>query len=136
MSFVYPHINLVALLIAAVAQFCLGFVWYSGMTPIGKTWMAGIGVPDQGGQPGAEMAIFPVSSLVAAWAVSLVIAWSGAAGITQAILAAWVVAAAVTVQAISTGVATSKNTMTLHAINVGYLFVGYAIMGIIIGTIR
>jgi Protein of unknown function (DUF1761) len=135
MEFVYPHVGLVPLLVAAVAQFVLGFVWYSGMTPVGKRWMAEMGFADTGGQPGAEMAIFPVSSILAAWAVSMVIGWSGAHGAWPGVLAAWVVAMAVGAQVLASGVASGKSSMALTAINVGYLVVGYAIMGAIIGTL-
>ncbi len=134
MSFPYPEINAVAIIIAAVAQFVLGFVWYSGMTPIGKRWTTEMGLGDRQGQPGAEMAIFPISSILAAWAVAMVYGWSGAAGAMDGVRAAWVVAVAVAAQALASGVATGKGSLVLHLINVGYLVVGYAAMGAIIGA--
>lgn len=133
MSFVYPYVNLVAILVAAGVQFALGFLWYSGMTPIGKRWMSEMGFHDMQGQPGIEMAIFPVSSIMAAWAVAMVYGWSGTAGWMDGIYAAWVVAIAVAAQILASGVASGKGSVALHTINVGYLAVGYALMGAIIG---
>ena len=119
---------------AAVAQFGLGFVWYSGMTPIGKRWTAEMGLGDMQGQPGAEMAIFPIGSILAAWAVAMVYGWSGAGSVMNGILVGWVVAVAVAAQALAAGVATGKGSLVLHLINVGYLVVGYALMGAIVGA--
>lgn len=134
MSFAYPHLNIIAVLVAALAQFVLGFLWYSGMTPTGRWWAEEMGIADQEGQPGAEMLIFPVSSIFAAWVVAMVVAWSGTDSVAHAMLAAWVVALAVGVQVIASGIASGKSSPTLQAINVGYLAFGYGIMGAIIGA--
>ena len=135
MSFAYPEINAIAIIVAALAQFVLGFLWYSGMTPIGKRWTAEMGLGDMQGQPGAAMAIFPIGSIMAAWAVAMVYGWSGAAGAMDGIRVGWVVAVAVAAQALASGVASGKGSVALHVINVGYLVVGYALMGAIIGVI-
>lgn len=135
MPFAYPHLSIVALLAAAAAQFVLGFLWYSQMTPIGRTWVREMHLGDQEPQAGAEMAVFPIGSLLAAWAVTMVVAWSGATGVAQAVLAAWVIALAVGAQVVATSVATNHRSMSLLAINVGYLVVGYAIMGAIVGAL-
>jgi hypothetical protein len=134
MDFAYPHVSLIAILVAAVAQFVLGFVWYSQMTPIGKRWASEMGI-DTSGQPGAEMLVFPVGSIVAAWALAMVVGWSGAHGAMNGVLVGWVVAAAVGAQVLAAGVANGKSSPALMLINVGYLAVGYAIMGAILGTL-
>jgi hypothetical protein len=135
MSFVYPHVGLIAILVAALAQFVLGFVWYSGMTPIGKRWTSEMGLGDGQGTPGPEMAIFPIGSILAAWAVAMVVGWSGAHGAAQGVLAGWVVAVAVAAQVLASGVASGKGSVALNVINVGYLVVGYAVMGAIVGAL-
>ncbi len=134
MSFVYPHINLIALAAAAVAQFVLGFLWYAQVTPIGRAWAKEMKI-DAEGQAGAEMLVFPVGSILAAWAVAVVVGWSGASGAAQGVLAAWVVALAVAAQVVAAGVANSQSSVKLVLINVGYLAVGYAIMGAIVGSL-
>ncbi|MSQ42477.1 MAG: DUF1761 domain-containing protein [Dehalococcoidia bacterium] len=134
MPFAYPEINVVAILVAALAQFVLGFLWYAGMTPTGKRWAAEMGLGDQSGQAGAAMAVFPIGSILAAWTVAIVYGWSGAADAMDGILVGWVVALAVGAQAAGASVASGKGSLVLHAINAGYLVVGYALMGAIIGA--
>lgn len=135
MAFVYPHVNIVAILAGAVVQFVLGFLWYSGMTPTGKRWTAEMGLNDMQGSPGIEMAAFPIGSIVAAWAVAMVLGWSGAHGVVQGVYAAWVVAAAVGAQVVAGMVGSGKSSMSLGAVHLGYLVVGYALMGAIIGAL-
>lgn len=134
MAFAYPHVSLIAILVAAAAHFVLGFVWYAQMTPLGRRWASEMGI-DTSGSPGAEMAIFPVSSIMAAWAVAMVVGWSGAHGAMNGVLAGWVVAVAVIAQVLATGVANGKSSRALVLINVGYLVIGYAIMGGILGAL-
>lgn len=134
MSFVYPQVSLVAIVGAAVAHFVLGFIWYSPMTPIGAAWIREIRLPaDQ--KPGAEMAAFPIGAVAAAWAVSMVYGWSGANGAYQGILAGWVVAIAVGAQVLTAGVASNMRSTTLLAVNLGYIVVSYALMGVVIGLL-
>lgn len=128
MSFVYPHISLVAILAAAVAQFVLGGLWYSPMTPVGKRWMAEMHIDRTGAKPGIEMLAFPVSAIMAAWAVAMVIAWSGAGTLSQGILTALVVGFAAIAQAMGATVA-NGHSMALGIIHVSYLVIGYTIMG-------
>ena len=99
MAFVYPHISIIGILAAAVAQFVLGFLWYSPMTPVGKRWMDEMHMDRGDAKPGIEMLAFPVSAILAAWAVAMVIAWSGAGTLSQGILAALVVGTAAIAQA-------------------------------------
>lgn len=130
-SFVYPHISFVAILVAAFAHVAIGFLWYAQMTPTGRRWAAEMHVDANADRPGIEMLGFPISSLMAAWAVGMVIAWSGAGTVTQGILAGSVVGFAALAQALSTAVAGS-HSMTLNAINFGYVVVSYAVVGAIV----
>ena len=135
MEFAYPHVSLIGIIAGAVAQFVLGFVWYSQMTPIGKRWASEMGI-DTSGSPGAEMLVFPIGSIFAAWATAMVVGWSGAHGAMNGILSAWVVAIAVAAQVVAAGVANEKLSLTLTLINGGYLVVGYAIMGALLGVLQ
>ncbi len=134
MPFVYPHLSIVAILVAAAAHFVLGFVWYSGLTPVGKRWAseAGMAGTDPGG--GAGMAIFPISSVMAAWAVAMAFGWAQATGPLDGVSVGWVIAFAVAAHSLSQGVAT-RGSMVLHLINLGYIAVGYGIMGAVIGLL-
>lgn len=135
MDFVYPHISIVGIAAAAIAQFVLGFVWYSQMTPIGKRWATEMGLdPANMASPGPSVAVFPVSSILAAWAVAMVIGWSQASGLGNSVLAALVVAVAVIAQTLGATVANSQS-VTMGVIHVAYIVVGYAIMGALIGLL-
>lgn len=136
MSFVYPHISAIAIVAAALSQFVLGFLWYSPITPIGQAWLDASGLRGNEGKPGPEMAVFPVSAIVAAWAVAMAIGWSGAQGVAHSVLAAWVVAAAVGGQSVASVVASTHPSVRLAVINVAYLAVGYALMGAIIALLK
>jgi hypothetical protein len=135
MSFVYPHVSLIALIAAAVVQFALGFIWYSPMTPIGAAWMREMKISGDA-KPGAEMLAFPVASIIAAWAVSMVVSWSGASGAYESVLAAWVIALAVGAQILGAAVANSQRSITLLIIHLAYVAVGYALMGVVISLLR
>lgn len=130
-SFVYPHISFVAVIAAALAQFVLGFLWYSPLTPVGKRWMTEMRIQPGANKPGIEMLAFPVSSIMAAWAVAMVIAWSGAGSLSDGVLAASVVGFAAIAQALGATVANSQS-MALGVIHVSYLVIGYAIMGALV----
>lgn len=134
MTFTYPDISVIAVLVSAVLQFALGFLWYSPLTPMGARWMAEMKIrPD--GKPGVEMLAFPIGSLVASWAAAMVYAWSGASGVTQGIFAAEVVGLAVAVQVLTASVANNMRSGALLTINLAYVFVAYAITGIVLGLL-
>lgn len=136
MSFVYPHISPIAILVGAVAQFVLGWLWYSNASPMGRRWMAEMAIVPQADQrPGMEMLAFPVGSIIAAWAVAMVFAWSGAVGPVEGILAAWIVALAVGAQTVMQRVASGKRSSALLVIDLLYIAVGYALVGVIVGLL-
>ncbi len=134
MSFVYPHVSLIAIIAAAVWQFVLGFLWYAPFTPTGRTWASYQTIPE-GAKPGLEMIAFPVGSLFAAWATAVVYAWSGAHGLIEGALVGLVLAVAVGVQVLTTAVADNKLVPSLLAVNLGYVLIAYVGSGKIIGLL-
>jgi len=134
MSFAYPHLSVVALLAGALAQFVIGFLWYSPYLPTGKSWIAQMEIPADA-KPGLEMIGFPIGSILAAWAVAMVYGWSGASGPMDGALAGLTVAAAVAAQAITSGVAHATRVPPMYAINLGYIVVSYAVTGALIGLL-
>ena len=130
-SFVYPHISFVAIIAATIAHVAIGFLWYAPMTPTGSRWMAEMHIDPAANKPGIEMLGFPISSLMAAWAVAMVIAWSGAGTLSQGVLAGSAVGFAALAQALGAAVAGS-NSMALNVINFGYIVVSYAVTGAVV----
>lgn len=131
-------VNHVAVWVAGIVHFLLGAGWY---TLFGKTWLAGIGKTEQqvmAEQPNAAipMAIgFVVAVVIAytlAWLLPRLSAQSAAAGArTGALLALALIA---TTLAMNYGF--EARPPSLWLINAGYMVVGMAIMGAIVGGWR
>jgi hypothetical protein len=128
-------INHVAVWVAGVVQFILGAGWY---TLLGSAWMAAIGKTQE--QLMAEHGNSPmpyITALVAALVVAYTIAWllpklgrqtAGGGAQTGAVLALALIG---TTLAQNYGFEARPGSLWL--INVGYMIVGMAVMGAIVG---
>ncbi len=128
-------INHVAVWVAGVVQFLLGAGWY---TLLGSAWMVGIGKTQA--QLMAEHGNSPmpyIISLVAALVVAYTIAWllpklgrqTAAGGIrTGAVLALALIGTT-----LAQNYGFEARSPSLWLINAGYMVVGMAIMGAIVG---
>jgi hypothetical protein len=128
-------VNHLAVWIAGVVQFLLGAAWYSLLS---APWMAGIGkteaqlMADNAGSPAPY-----IIGLVAALAVAYGLAWllpkldaqSAIAGATAGIVLALVFIGST--MAMNYGF--EQRPLSLWLINAGYMTVGMAVMGGIIG---
>jgi hypothetical protein len=131
-------INHVAVWVAGVVQFLLGAGWY---TLLGKAWMAGIGKTEA--QLVAEHGNSPlpyVVALGAALVVAYAIAWllprlgppsAGSGARVGATLALTLIG-----PALATNYGFEARPLSLWLINAGYMLVGMAIMGAIVGHWR
>ncbi|OLD40511.1 MAG: hypothetical protein AUI83_22120 [Armatimonadetes bacterium 13_1_40CM_3_65_7] len=71
--------NWVAIVIAAIAQFIIGWVWYGPL--FGKTWMSMMGMSQQSMSRegmGKTMTLTFIGSLVTAAVLSMLVGWMGA----------------------------------------------------------
>ena len=130
-------INHVAAWVAGIAHFLLGGVWY---TAFGKTWMAAIGKTEE---QMIELGNSPLPYIVALGGgliVAYTIAWllprvgaqsTGSGAITGATLALALIA---TTMAMNYGF--EARPVVLWVINAGYMVLGMALMGAIIGAWR
>ena len=128
-------VNHVAVWVAAVIHFIIGACWY---TVLGATWIAAVGKTEaqiKAEQP--NMAIPLVIAAVVAVIIAYTLAWllpklgvqSAAAGAkTGAVLALALIATTI---AMNYGF--EARSITLWLINSGYMVVGMAVMGAIIG---
>ncbi len=123
------HFNWVAILVAGVAFFALGAIWYA--PPVfGNAWKAAVGaMPSPIG-----IAESGVVNVVAALLLAVVLGWAGVhdwQGGVQVATVAWAACA---------GTAAVANTLFERGrafvilINAGYQLVGFVIMGAIIGA--
>ena len=138
------NINWIAVIVAAVAHFVIGFLWYSVFFM--KPWMKEMGLaklsPKQRKEGMKEMpknmAINFVTLLVTAWVLSYVIAYAGAfykvtglqAGIQSA---AWVWLGFYATTLVNQ-VLWEKRSWKLYGINVSHHLVGLLAMGAILGA--
>jgi len=132
-----PQINWLAVLVAAVAMFGLGAVWYSPVL-FAKQWAKAAGV-SRDGSPGPNFVWVMLGAFVLTllMAVNLAFFISGpgvtlgfaigaavAAGLGWATLSLWIVSLF------------EQRPFSYILINGGYLTVGFALMGLILGLWR
>lgn len=125
--------NLVAIVVAAIAQFIIGWIWYGPL--FGKTWMSMMGMSQQSMSRegmGKTMILSFVGSLVTAAVLSMLVGWMGAKTLNAGIAAgfwAWLgFVATVTLSA----VLYAKMSWNLYILNNAYYLVSLAVMGAIL----
>jgi len=131
-------INHVAVWAAGIAQFLLGAGWY---TALAKAWMAGIGKTQE--QLTAEHGNSPlpyIIALVAALVVGYTLAWLLPKVGAQSAAGGAKIGALLALTLIGTTFAQSygfeARPLSLWLINAGYMIVGMALMGAIVGHWR
>jgi hypothetical protein len=132
-----PHINPLAVLVAAVSMFLIGGLWYSPLL-FARPWMAAngfteLGLRDQGGAGrifgGAfVLALLSAVNLAAYLGGPDTTAVCGAAA--GALTAVWIVAAIGIVYLFE------RRKMKLFLINAGYFVVAFPVMGFVLGVWR
>ena len=131
-------INHIAAWVAGIAHFMLGAGWY---TALGGAWLAGIGKTEaqvMAEQPNAAMPMviaFAVAVIIAytlAWLLPRLGAQSAAGGAKIGVMLALTLIA--TTLAMNYGF--EARTFALWLINSGYMVVGMAVMGAIVGGWR
>ena len=125
--------NWVAIVIAAIAQFIIGWIWYGPL--FGKTWMSMMGMSQQSmSREGMRktMTLTFIGSLVTAAVLSMLVGWMGAKTLSAGIAAgfwAWLgFVATVTLG----GVLFAKMSWNLYILNNAYQLISLAVMGAIL----
>lgn len=125
--------NWVVIVVAAIAQFVVGWIWYGPL--FGKTWMSMMGMSQQSMSRegmGKTMVLSFVGSLVTAAVLSMLVGWMGAKTLGAGIAAgfwAWLgFVATVTLGA----VLFAKMSWNLYILNNAYQLVSLAVMGAIL----
>jgi len=126
-------VNWVAIVVAAIAQFVIGWIWYGPL--FGKTWMSMMGMSQQSMSRegmGKTMVLTFIGSLVTAAVLSMLVGWMGAKTLGAGIAAgfwAWLgFVATVTLG----GVLFAKMSWNLYILNNAYQLVSLAVMGAIL----
>lgn len=127
--------NYLIVLIAAVASFVLGFLWYGPV--FGKHWMKLMGFTSKSVKsmklsPGSAMALGFVSTFVTAWFLAIVISATGAEGVWEGLMvSSWIWFGFIATTTLG-GFLWEGKTLKLYLFNVVYHLVNFALMGSII----
>jgi hypothetical protein len=130
-------LNWLAVIVAAIAYFAVGALWYSPVA-FGNTWMEAGGLNLEGDGPGAAIYAVPlIGSLLSAIALGMLAEATGTDTPGEGVVLG-VVAAVGFAFAISLVTATFESTkpkpMVWGAINAGYHIVGILVASAIIGA--
>lgn len=125
--------NWVAIVVAAIAQFIIGWLWYGPL--FGKTWMSMMGTSQQSGSRegmGKTMILAFVTSLVTAAVLSKLVTLMGTKTIGAGITAGFWVWLGFVATVTFGSVLFEKRSVNLWAFNNGYQLVSLAVMGAIL----
>jgi hypothetical protein len=135
------HINLLAILVSAIATMIVGFLWYSPAL-FAKPWMREMGYdPNDKAkieqmQKSAGPAYFGsfVASLISAFVLALFFHWMRVTNIHFGLITAFHVWLGFVATVQFTNALFTKQSMRLFAINTGFQLVCYLVMGAILAA--
>ena len=131
------EVNFLAVLVAAIASFVVGWAWYSPLL-FYKPWMRLRGhSPETGGNmqmPYGVMAVEFVSMLLVAYFVAEFAGWVGASTTTGGLVLAFWIWLGFYATTLLGGVLWEKVPVKLYAIGAGRWLVSLLVMGAIIGS--
>ena len=137
----FHHLNLLAVLVAAISTMLVGFLWYSPAL-FRKAWMKEMGQDpnDKAKAEGMKKSAGPayagslVASLLSAFVLALFLHWTRAEGAQIGAMTGFHVWLGFVATVQFTGALFTKQSMKLFAINTGYQLVCYLVMGAILGA--
>ena len=132
MATAFTEINWLAVIVATVAAFLVGFLWYSIL--FAKVWQKEVKLDSEEMKSANMPMIFGtafVLNLIAA--VVLAMFLGRHAGLAMGLMASLMVAIAWIGTALGTNYLFARKSLKLFFIDAGYFIVYYAVMGIILG---
>ena len=130
-------VNLMVVLVAAIAAMVIGSLWYSPLLFV-KEWskLAKLDSKDKQNSPAKAMTIAAVMALITAYVLAHIIAYSGATTLTEGLVTGfWVWLGFFFTTAVMQGAFETK-PMKLTAITVGNSLVTMLVMGSILASWR
>lgn len=139
----FMHVNMLAVLVAAISTMVVGFVWYSPIL-FAKPWMKEMGCDPNDKAKVAEMqkSAGPayggafVASLVSAYVLARILNALPIFSLPHGLKVGFAVWLGFVATVQLTGVLFQKNSAKLFAINTGYQLVSYLAMGAILSLWR
>jgi len=133
---IFSNINWLAVLVAGVAYFALGALWYSGL--FGKAWirLSGVNVNDPDAKKGVGAIMFTsfILMIIASIGLALVISKIGTYTWMTGVKVGLIAGICFSATGISISYLYEKKPFGLHLINGGYNTIGCIIAGIIISV--
>ena len=127
-------INYVAVVIGAISNMVIGFIWYGPL--FANAWMSAIGkTREQLGAPGPGYALTLVGALVESFVLALIVKGLKAPGLIDGAVIGLVVAVGFVLTTFAAGYIFEGRSLKLYLINVGYHFFALIIMGAILAAI-
>lgn len=130
-------ISWLAVIIAAVAKFLIGFVWYSPLMFV-KPWLALSGMTNEKVQAGLPVALVAegVGNLIMAFVLAWVISYYGDVTLVGGALVGFLAFLGFVAPVLANQVFYEQKPQELIVINAGYMVVALVVMGAIIGLIQ
>lgn len=127
-----PTVNLLAVLIAAIASMAVGFAWYSPIL-FGNPWMKLMGMKKGGKGMGQEMmmktyGLSTVAALITAYVLAMLLSAMGAASMNAAFMLGFWLWLGFIAPVMFTSVIFEGKTFMLYLINAGYQLVSVMAM--------
>lgn len=126
-----------AIALSVIATFAIGGLWYSPLLFV-KPWLKMSGVDKKVFDAGLPKALVVdlFAATVTAIVLNQIIRWSGAIGLGPALLVSLVVASGFVASVLVTQVTYEQRPFAFFAISLGYRFVTFLAMGMILGAWR
>ena len=133
----FADLNWLAVLVAGLAYFIIGAVWYTDAL-MGRQYRSALGLdPDARATPDPmPLVINLVGWLVSALALGLVSAAVGAEGFAEGLLLGLVVGVGVVITQMLVTTTYEGRGNALFKVNAPYVIIGYAVMGVVLATWR
>ncbi|MEX2655125.1 MAG: DUF1761 domain-containing protein [Acidimicrobiia bacterium] len=131
----FADLNWLAVLVAGLAYFVLGAVWYTDML-MGRQYRAGLGLdPNVKQAPDPKpLVINLISWLVSALALALVTVAVGAQGAGEGLVLGLVVGVGVVITQMLVMATYEGRGNALFKVNAPYVVIGFALMGVILAA--
>jgi Na+/proline symporter len=129
-------LNYLAVLVAAIANFAIGALWFSPLL-FAKPWMRAVGISEASAQGRSGMGFILVSAfvceLIMAFALAVFLRAANIRGAAAGLIAGFLVALGLIVMAIGTNYLFEGKSIGLFGIVAGHVCVTCAAMGAILG---
>lgn len=130
----YSDLNLLAIVVAALASMALGFVWYQPAV-FGDLWMRLNGkTREELGKPGPAYALTALGALLAAAATAVVLEGFGARTLTSGVGIGGLLGVGIIAPVLATDHVFSGRPIPLYLLNVAYHVLSFIAMGAILGA--